>query len=141
MTTTHRMIFIGTAILTLNLLMCRAETGLSLNDDAVCTYAKDLLNQLSLNETLENKTERIKDKWNLNDAELQHFPKVCQTVFLHALGNSSAEQVITAACRWLYNNSSADKCKEEVYYYCFAANTEKWRNFRNEFDPAFNCSN
>ena len=104
----------------------------------------NILNKLSLERALENKSQSIKDGWNLDDTEStrQNFRMVCQTVFLQALGSSGAEDVIKAACRWLYNNSSADipQCKEDLYYYCFVVNIQDWKTFRDYFKPVFNCS-
>ena len=97
---------------------------LSLDETAAC-LVPNILNKLSLERALENKSQSIKDGWNL-----QHLRMVCQTVFLQALGSSGAEDVIKAACRWLYNNSSADipQCKEDLYYYCFVVNIQDWKH-------------
>ena len=107
MTTAHRIIIVCAAILTLNLKhMCRAEAKPSL-DDAVCNYVKFFLNELSYNETFDNKKKKsIEDGWNLNETESQ---MVCQAVFLHALESSNAEDVVKAACSWLYSDRSVDK--------------------------------
>lgn len=71
------------------------------------------------------------------ETEAAGMKRVCKVVTLEALGHNATGEVISNACRWLYNDSQADEllCKQDLYHYCFTKLSKfiRWTSFLNTF--------
>lgn len=130
-------------ILTLALSMYLVQTTSTLDTrkKSVCPGAYPLLKTLDINETELNETGYIEQ--NVADNEVQHLKKVCQVVVLHALGDSSAGEVVRKACNWIYNRTMPEddipQCEEELSHFCFRHSRTNFTDFSLYFGSFFKC--